>query len=164
MEKILVSACLLGARVRYHGGDASCDDPVLERWSREGRLVSTCPEVEGGLPTPRAAAEIEGGLGGEAVIRGLALVRTVDGQDKTGAFLGGARRALDTARLHDVRVAILKEGSPSCGSGFIYDGAFTGRRISEVGVTTAFLRAHGIKVFSEHELRQAQAWLDANEA
>jgi uncharacterized protein YbbK (DUF523 family) len=158
VEKILVSACLLGAPVRYHGGDAASDHPVLRRWAREGRLVSVCPEQDGGLPTPRPPAEIIGG-GGAAVLTRAAVVRTAAGVDVSDAYRRGADRALAAARAHGIRIAILKEGSPSCGSGTIYDGSFSGTRAPGDGVTAALLRSNGIHVFSEHELDRAAEWL-----
>ena len=90
MVKILISSCLLGERVRYHGGDAALDDPILEGWRREGRLVPFCPEVAGGLGVPRPPAEIQG-AGGIAVLRGRARVVTSAGADVTDAFLIGTR-------------------------------------------------------------------------
>src|SRR2546423_1391842 len=149
MEKILVSACLLGAKVRYHGGDAACTHPTLQRWLEEGRVVPICPEVDGGLMTPRPAAEIVGPGGGRGVVARAAFVRTSRGADVTGAFLSGAAIALEAARRHSARVAILKDGSPSCGSSFAYDGTFSGTRVAEAGVTTAVLQANGVRVFSE---------------
>ena len=106
MEKILVSRCLLGHRVRYDGG-ASGPFDLLEQWIEEGRVVPLCPEVAGGLPTPRAAAEIPGGQGGE-VLDGIAAVITTDGEDVSAQFLEGARQALELVQKHGIRVALLK--------------------------------------------------------
>lgn len=159
MEKILVSACLMGRKVRYDGAAKTSGDALLAAWRRQGRLVPFCPEVEGGLPVPRPAAEIEDGAGGEAVLSGAARVLTAEGADVTEAFLAGARAALAAARTHGVRVAILKEGSPSCGSLVIYDGAFGGGRVPGHGVTTALLERHGIAVFGEERVAEAAALL-----
>jgi uncharacterized protein YbbK (DUF523 family) len=159
MEKVLVSACLLGARVRYHGGDARSEHPVLRRWQQEGRLVAVCPERNGGLPTPRAPAEIVGEDGGRGVLKTIALVRTRDEVDLTRAFVHGADEALATARAQLIRVAVLKDGSPSCGTSFTYDGTFTGSRTSAPGVTAALLEQHGVRVFSESEIDAADAFL-----
>jgi len=161
--RVLVSACLLGERVRYNGNDALCASGILDRWAREGRLVPFCPEVSGGLPVPRPAAEI-GADDGRAVLRGAAQVRDREGRDLTPFFLDGARGALAAARAHDARVAILKDGSPSCGTGAIYDGTFTGTRRAGPGVTAALLEDAGIRVFSERELDEADACLRALEA
>ncbi|HEX6739834.1 MAG TPA: DUF523 domain-containing protein [Vicinamibacteria bacterium] len=160
--RVLVSACLLGERVRYNGADAASASAVLARWLAEGRVVPFCPEVAGGLGVPREPAEIEieiNGSGGRAVLEGRARVLTVSGADVTPAFLAGANGALARAREEGIRVAVLKEGSPSCGSGFIYDGSFSGRRVGEVGVTAALLEREGLRVFSELQLEAADAWL-----
>lgn len=158
MEPILVSSCLLGVPVRYDGTARRRDDRLLARWRAEGRLIPCCPEVHGGLPVPRPAAEISGGLGGD-VLDGRARVLTRDGADVTGYFLEGARRTLERARAYGVRMAILKEGSPSCGSGRVYDGSFGGRSVPGEGVTTALLERNGIAVFAEDALEEAAAYL-----
>ncbi|MEV0385266.1 DUF523 domain-containing protein [Nonomuraea sp. NPDC050643] len=159
MERILVSACLMGRRVRYDGGAKTSSDAWLAGWREEGRLVPFCPEVEGGLPIPRPAAEIEGGAGGAAVLSGAARVLATDGSDVTAEFLSGARAALETARSHGIRLAVLKEGSPSCGALAVYDGSFEGRRVPGQGVTTALLERNGIRVFSEEQVPQAADYL-----
>jgi uncharacterized protein YbbK (DUF523 family) len=156
MERVLVSACLLGDPVRHNGGDKRCDDHILQRWIREGRVVPVCPEVASGLPVPRPPAEIADSGGGQSVIAGLARVLDIHGQDVSAHFLNGAELALATARTCGIRVAILKEGSPSCGSSFTYDGTFTGTKVSNPGVTAALFRQAGIHVFSEVELAEAE--------
>jgi uncharacterized protein YbbK (DUF523 family) len=153
MEKILVSRCLLGHRVRYDGG-ASWPFDLLEQWIEEGRVVPLCPEVAGGLPTPRAAAEIPGGQGGQ-VLDGIAAVITTDGEDVSAQFLEGARQALELVQKHGIRVAVLKANSPSCGNLLTYDGTFSGVKVNGEGVTAALLKRHGVRVFSELELLQA---------
>ncbi|MFI7696433.1 DUF523 domain-containing protein [Nonomuraea sp. NPDC049655] len=155
MQRILVSACLMGRRVRYDGGAKTSADALLARWRAEGRLVVFCPEVAGGLPVPRPAAEIEGGAGGAAVLSGEARVLASDGSDVTAEFVAGARAALEAARSAGVRLAVLKEGSPSCGALAIHDGTFGGRRVPGQGVTTALLEAHGVRVFTEDQLPEA---------
>lgn len=159
MEKILVSRCLLGHRVRYDGG-ASGPFDLLEQWIEEGRVVPLCPEVAGGLPTPRAAAEIPGGQGGE-VLDGIAVVITTDGEDVSAQFLEGARQALKLVQKHGIRVAVLKANSPSCGNLLTYDGSFSGVKVSGEGVTAALLKRHGVRVFSELELAEAAVTLAA---
>ncbi|MEE9678103.1 DUF523 domain-containing protein [Pseudomonas moraviensis] len=159
MEKILVSRCLLGHRVRYDGG-ASGPFDLLEQWIEEGRVVPLCPEVAGGLPTPRAAAEIPGGQGVE-VLDGIAAVITTDGEDVSAQFLEGARQALELVQKHGIRVAVLKANSPSCGNLLTYDGTFSGVRVSGEGVTAALLKRHGVRVFSELELAEAAVTLAA---
>jgi uncharacterized protein YbbK (DUF523 family) len=153
MEKILISACLLGQRVRYHGGDARLEHPILQRWHAEGRLVPLCPEVTGGLTTPRPAAEIRATPEGR---RALTAAR----QDVTGAFERGAEAAVNACAALGIRIAILKDGSPSCGSRSIYDGTFTGRRIDGQGFTAARLADHHIAIFSEDEIDAAADYLE----
>jgi uncharacterized protein YbbK (DUF523 family) len=155
MHKVLVSACLLGERVRYDAGDVSCHDDLLRAWAAEGRLIPVCPEVAGGLGVPRPPAQIRGGGGGAAVLAGAARVATVHGDDVTDAFLAGAEVAVATARRHGIRVAILKEHSPSCGATRIHDGTFTGVRVPGLGVAAAALRAAGVDVFPESEVAAA---------
>ncbi len=156
MQKILVSACLLGAPVRYNGTDKKTNHPVLQRWIDEGRVVPVCPEVLGGLGTPRPPAEI-------IHVGGLRRVTANTGRDVTSEFERGAAEALEQAVRHGARLAILKEGSPSCGSTFVYDGTFTSTRVDGEGVTAALLRARGMRVFSEVELDAAATYLDALE-
>lgn len=161
--RILVSSCLLGHPVRYHGRAAPFEAgaAILERWRAAGLIVPICPEVAGGLPTPRPPAEIARAAGGDAVWQQLARVVDDTGADVTAAFLDGARQALALAQRHGIRIAVLKEDSPSCGSASIYDGTFTGRKVAGDGVAAAWLRRHGIEVFSEHTLADADARLRA---
>ncbi|WP_248731087.1 DUF523 domain-containing protein [Pseudomonas sp. MWU13-2517] len=153
MEKILVSRCLLGHKVRYDGGASGPFDPLVQ-WQAEGRVVAICPEVSGGLPTPRPPAEIAGGQGVD-VWEGRARVLTAEGEDFSAAFLDGARQALALVQRHGIRIAILKANSPSCGNRLIYDGTFSGLKVSGEGVTAALLKHHGVLVFSEQELPEA---------
>ncbi|WP_434560222.1 DUF523 domain-containing protein [Pseudomonas sp. Z4-20] len=159
MEKILVSRCLLGHRVRYDGGASGLFDR-LQQWLDEGRVVPLCPEVAGGLPTPRAAAEILGGQGAQ-VLDGDAAVITTAGENVSEQFLSGAYQALDLVREHHIRIAVLKANSPSCGNLLTYDGTFSGVKVRGEGVTAALLKRNGIRVFSELELAEAALALDA---
>src|SRR3989304_8968989 len=155
MQFVLVSACLVGEPVRYNGGKNRCNSTILQRWLREGRVVPVCPEVEGGLPVPRPAAEIAGGAGGRKVLSGEARVMNAKARDVSAEFIAGARHALQLAREKGIRIAVLKEGSPSCGSGSTHDGRVSRMRIQQPGVTAAMLQEAGIKVFSEEQLREA---------
>jgi uncharacterized protein YbbK (DUF523 family) len=147
-SRVLVSACLLGAEVRYHGGAARVESPILQRWREEGRIVGVCPEVAGGLPSPRPPAEIQG----PSVI-------AKDGRDVTAAFTAGADSAVNIARELGIRVAVLKSRSPSCGIGQIYDGSFAGRLVAGSGITATALKHVGIRVFDEDQLPEADALL-----
>ncbi|RAI70240.1 DUF523 domain-containing protein [Pseudomonas fluorescens] len=161
MQKILVSRCLLGHRVRYDGG-ASGPFDQLQQWLDEGRVVPLCPEVAGGLPTPRPAAEIPGGQGAQ-VLDGQAMVITAEGEDVSAAFLSGAYQALELVQKHGIRIAVLKANSPSCGNLLTYDGTFSGVKVSGEGVTAALLKRHGVQVFSEQELIEAAQALAAQD-
>ncbi|MFG0832780.1 DUF523 domain-containing protein [Aeromonas bivalvium] len=139
--RVLVSACLLGQPVRYDGQSKGIVSDWLMALGAEGRALAFCPEVAGGLPTPRPPAERQG----ERVI-------TVTGLDVTPEFDHGAELALALCRREGIRFALLKEGSPSCGSGRIYNGRFEGVSMVGEGKTTALLRRHDIQVFSEDQL------------
>lgn len=147
VAKILVSACLMGEKVRYDGNDNLLQHPLMQRWQQEQRLLMICPEVAGGLSVPRAPAEQIG-----------TRIITCDGADVTAAFQRGAWRAQQLAQQQGVVMAILKARSPSCGVGQIYDGSFSRRLIAGDGVTAAALRQLGITVFSELQLDAAAAW------
>lgn len=149
MEKILISSCLLGAKVRYHGGDAHCNHPLIERWLEEKRLVSLCPEVSAGASIPRAPSEIIGSK-----------IKNNEGADVSALYLHGAQLALEIVKTHHIKIAILKENSPSCGSHFIYDGTFTSNKIAGMGVTASLLTQHGIKIFSEEQLEEVEIYLN----
>lgn len=145
---VLVSACLAGRACRFDG--SANDDDVVGRLVAEGRAVLVCPEVDGGLGTPRPPAEIVGGDGAD-VLAGRARVVTAGGVDVTDAYVAGAHRALEAAREAGARTAILKARSPSCGKSGIYDGSFSRSLRSGDGVTAALLRTNGIEVSTEEE-------------
>lgn len=139
--RILVSMCLLGVNCRYNG-IAKEDRAVCELLQKEElTLVPVCPEQLGGLPTPRTPSECLG----ERVI-------SIDGEERTAQFGQGATEVLRIARMWNCEAALLKERSPSCGSGERYDGSFSGKRIVGDGVTTKLLRKNNIPVFGESEL------------
>ncbi|MEF2070463.1 DUF523 domain-containing protein [Consotaella aegiceratis] len=149
---ILVSACLVGQPVRYDGGVRTPSNPTkLAAWRDEGRLVSICPEMAAGFGVPRLPAEIRGGTGDD-VLDGRARVVDRSGRDVTAAFIEAAHRALDLARRHDCRAAVLTDRSPSCGSREIYDGTFSGDRTAGAGVVAALLRRHGVAVYGDDQV------------
>lgn len=150
MERILVSACLLGSHVRYNGSYRLKDHPVLTRWQAEGRVVQICPEVAAGFSTPRPAAEIRGRA--DAVLHGQGRVVEQTGNDVTALYLEAGQLALELARETGCRYAVLTDGSPSCGSSFVFDGSFSGKRVAGRGTTAALLEANGIRVFSEDSI------------
>ncbi len=155
---ILVSACLLGQPVRYDGQASPCAHPWLQAMQAAGRVRALCPEMAGGLPTPRPSAELCGG-DGRAVWQGAARVLTAAGEDLTAPFVVGAQAALAEVRAHGVRLAVLKARSPSCGSQQVHDGQFAGQLTAGEGVTATLLRAYGVTVFDESQLDAAAAWL-----
>jgi uncharacterized protein YbbK (DUF523 family) len=153
-KKVLISACLLGKPVRFDGRAKFKENEVLSRWLAEGRVVSVCPELEGGLGVPRPPAERQPD----------GRVLTDTGVDVSEAFGTGAVAAVRVAFENEIGVAVLKEGSPSCGSGYVYDGSFTKTKLpGEVGETTRALRAYGLQVFSELQWADADAALTSLE-
>lgn len=160
MSQILISSCLLGRPVRYNGSAKDCvHGAILARWREEGRLVPVCPEIAAGFQTPRPPAEIrlsEQGAseicGGGAVLAGRASIFDREGRDVTALFLKAAQQAVEIAVQSGCRHAVLTDGSPSCGSAFIYDGTFSGVRRAGAGATTAALRRAGVRVWSEAEI------------
>lgn len=137
-EKALISSCLLGVQCRYDGGSNKLPDETLERLKNTYELIPVCPEYYGGLTTPRTPSER---LGDKTVSK--------TGTDVTAQFEKGAGAALYLAELFGARLAILKENSPSCGSGTIYDGSFSGTLTDGDGVTSELLKKHGIKIIGE---------------
>ena len=139
MEKILISACLVGDKTRYDG--KSSYHPLIKQLLEKYELVPFCSEVEGGLSIPRKPSEIRK----DRVI-------SQDGRDVTRQYALGAEKALNICRYLDIKIAILKEGSPACGVHEIHDGNFTGRKIKGMGITASLLSKNGIKVISEDEI------------
>lgn len=135
----LCSACLLGIKCRYDGKH-NLNEKVIELAKKE-KLIPVCPEQLGGLPTPGEPAELKGDR-----------VLARSGKDVTEYFNRGAKKVLKIAKLLGIKEAILKQRSPSCGSGKIYDGSFSGRIIKGDGITTKLLKKNKIRVISEEEL------------
>jgi len=146
---LLVSACLLGLCTGFDGNGRR-RDPVVAL-GRDFALVPVCPEQLGGLATPRAPAEIQGGTGDD-VLAGRVGVCTVQGADVTAAFRRGAEQVARIARLVGATRAVLKARSPSCATEEAYDGSFGGRLRPGAGVTTAQLRRQGVTVLSEEDV------------
>jgi len=136
--KLLISACFLGHKVKYNGGDNAIDTAELAKYFE---LMPFCPEVVGGLPTPRPPSEIQS--------RDPLRLTDIGGKDVTEAFVQGAEAAWQHCEYEDIRFALLKANSPSCGSQHIYDGAFSGKLIAGKGVTTEVLECNGVEVYDE---------------
>lgn len=137
--KLLISACLLGVCCRYDGASKQYEG-IAELMERH-TLIPVCPEQLGGLATPRTPSERQG----ERVV-------TQTGVDVTAAYRRGAEETLKLCKLFGCDAAVLKERSPSCGNGQVYDGTFSGTLISGDGVTAELLRQHGIPVYGESEI------------
>ena len=140
-KKALVSACLIGVECKYSGGSNVLPDEKLKKLMDEYELIPVCPEVYGGLTTPRDPSERQG----EKVV-------SCKGADVTAQFEKGAQTALNMAKLFGAEIAILKENSPSCGSGTIYDGTFSLTLTEGDGVTAQLLKENGITVIGESEI------------
>ena len=139
MEKILVSACLLGVNCKYNGKNNK-NDKVLE-YIKDKYVIPICPEDFGGLPTPRIPSKINN----KRVIN-------KEENDVTNNFVTGANKVLEIAKTLGIKKALLKQKSPSCGSGKIYDGTFTGNIINGDGITTKLLKENNIEVITEEDL------------
>ncbi len=139
---ILISACLVGENCRYDGKSSLV--PELKKLVDDKKAIAICPEVLGGLPTPRTPCEIQ--KNGENI-----KVANKAGVDYTSAFLLGAQKTLEIAKKNSTKLAIMKSKSPSCGCGKIYDGTFTKTLIDGDGLTAGLLKENGIEVVGEEE-------------
>ncbi|MFG6090059.1 DUF523 domain-containing protein [Enterobacter soli] len=162
INKILVSACLMGFKVRYNGIAKAHLSAQLALWQQEQRLVIHCPELAAGLPVPRPPAEIML-ADGKDVMHGQARIIENSGQDVTEQYQLAAWLALRTAQTSGCSAALLTEGSPTCGSQFIYDGSFSGVRKAGMGVAASLLSENGIAVFSENQIAELIAWIEERE-
>lgn len=141
--KILVSACLLGENCKYSGGNNKNDKVIA--LGKKHKLIPICPECFAQLPIPRPPAEIVG----DKVFNKL-------GEDITEQFKDGAEKALYVAEEAGCQTAVLKERSPSCGFGEIYDGSFTGKTIRGNGITAQLLYDNGITIYGESNVDKIQ--------
>ena len=138
-EKLLISACLLGRNCKYNGGNNYT--PLTEALKERYELVPVCPECLGGLPIPHEPSERVGDR-----------VLSKSGADVTAAFQRGAEKTLALALQHGVKKAVLKERSPSCGCGSIYDGTFTGTVVPGNGVAAELLLSRGVVIYGESRI------------
>ena len=158
--KVLVSGCINGAPIRYNETNVVVESEIWDRWVEEKLVVSFCAELAAGFPIPRRPAETVGG-DGAFVLAGTATVMEDTGGDVTDRFIHGAQLTLEHARANGCVVAVLTDGSPSCGSSYVYDGSFTGGTYEGMGVVAQLLADSGIPVFSESQLDLADAALRA---
>lgn len=141
MEKILVSSCMLGNNCKYNGGNNY--NILVEELKKKYEIISICPEVMGGLSIPRVPSEC---LNGSVINK--------DGVDVTRYFMSGSKKVLNIVRNENIKIAVLKDGSPSCGSTYIYDGTFSGNRISGMGMTAKLLKLFGVKIYNENNIEE----------
>ncbi|MBR5993808.1 MAG: DUF523 domain-containing protein [Lachnospiraceae bacterium] len=137
--KIMVSACLLGTNCKYSGGN-NYNEKVIE-FVKGHEVIPVCPEVAGGLPTPRTPCEIVNGV-----------VTNADGESKDKEFRVGAAKCLEMAKEKEIDLAILQSRSPSCGVNQIYDGTFSGTRIPGSGIFAGLLKENGFKVIDLEDI------------
>lgn len=140
-KNIIVSSCLLGKNCKYNGGNNS--NEMVKKLSDNYNLIEVCPEVMGGLPIPRFPSEIKNGK-----------VINNQGEDVSKNYLIGAEKTLEIAINNNVKYAILKENSPSCGFGIIYDGSFNHKKIRGNGVTADLLYKNGIVILNENNFSE----------
>ena len=139
--KIAVSSCLLGVNCKYNGKSNYNDDIIKLKEKYE--LVPICPEVLGGLSTPRVPAEIINNK-----------VINQEGIDVTSNYNEGAKKALKILQENNIKIAILKAKSPSCGKDQIYDGTFSHTLTQGNGVTTNLFLENDIVVLNENNFKQ----------
>ncbi len=139
--KIMVSACLLGDNVKYDGTNNRNQD--LINFLKKYEIIKVCPECLGGLSIPRVPAEIKNNK-----------VINKDNNDVTNEFILGAMKTLEIAKKNNIKIAILKESSPSCGSNTIYDGTFTHTKIKGNGIMATLLKENGIIVLNENNYEE----------
>ncbi len=141
MDKIIVSSCILGNNTKYNGGNNY--NPLVERLKEKYIIIPICPEVMGGLGIPRIPSE-----------RINDRVINKNGDDVTNNYLLGLDKVLKLIENEEIKYAVLKDGSPSCGSKYIYDGTFTGNKIHGMGITAEGLSKLGIKIITEKEIEE----------
>ena len=142
MRNVLISACLLGVDCKYNGSNNKLDDEIIHSLKEKYNLIPVCPEIMGGMPTPRNPIEIKDGK-----------VFDYDGEEFTKEFEKGSEEVLKLAKLYNSSIAILKENSPSCGSNYIYDGTFNHQKIKGMGIAAHKLSKENIKLFSEENVK-----------
>ena len=148
--KIMISACLLGDNVKYNGKNNKNAD--LIKFLDDYDIIKICPEVMGGLPIPRSPSEIKDNS-----------IINKDGYDVSEYFYKGANKVLEIALRNNIKIAILKEKSPSCGSNYIYDGTFSNSIIEGIGITAKLLKDNGIIILNENNYQEYMKRNEGNE-
>lgn len=142
MQNVLISACLLGVDCKYNGSNNKLDEEIIHSLKEKYNLIPVCPEIMGGLPTPRNPVEIKDGK-----------VFDYDGEEFTEEFKKGSEEVVKLAKLYNPTIAILKENSPSCGSNYIYDGTFNHHKIKGMGIAARKLSEEYIRLFNEENIK-----------
>jgi uncharacterized protein YbbK (DUF523 family) len=154
-SRLLLSACLAGCKCNYKASAASVyatDALFWESLFSRFKVLTVCPEQQGGMPTPRIPCELQASA--RQIIAGSGKVLNREGVDMTACFIKGAEEALRFARLHCADLVVLKSRSPSCGTARVYDGTFSGHLIPGAGVAGELLRSSGFNVVDESEFYQ----------
>ena len=141
MEKLLISACILGINCKYNGKNNY--NELVEELKKKYELIPVCPEVLGGLSIPRNPSEIKGNT-----------VISNRGVDVTKEFNLGAKMAFNIAKDNNIKIALLKDGSPSCGKNYIYDGTFTKTKIKGYGIFSSLLINNEIEIYTENDIEE----------
>ena len=147
--KLLVSSCLLGMNVRYDGGNNLIDN--LDKLSEDFDIFPVCPEIDGGMVVPRIPCEI--------ISTNPLKIENEYGIDTTDFFKSGAMNSLDICKKNDIKIALLKSKSPSCGNLKIYDGTFSSTVIDGVGITANTLKYNGINIFNENQIKELYEYI-----
>ena len=175
MEKILIGRCLQGEKVRWNGSgiDTLLKHPIYLKWQKAGRLVGVCPELLANGKIPRFPAEIRGQIAGDneslykkfksgeiKIVENRGENGRIEIIDVTQAYMHGAEEVLKIVKKNKIKIAILTDGSPSCGNGQIYDGTFTGKTKAGYGILTVILKYNGVQVFNQNQLEAAENFLN----
>ena len=147
--KLLVSSCLLGMNVKYNGGNNLIEN--LDKLSKTFQIFPVCPEIDGGMIVPRIPSEI--------ISTNPLKIENEYGIDTTDFFKSGAINSLDICSSNDIKVALLKSKSPSCGNIKIYDGTFSSTLIDGIGITANTLQHNGIKIFNENQIEELYEYI-----
>lgn len=142
MQNVLISSCLLGVDCKYNGSNNKLDEETINLLKEKYNLIPVCPEIMGGLPTPRNPVEIKDGK-----------VFDYDGEEFTEEFEKGSDEVVKLAKLYNPTIAILKENSPSCGSNYIYDGTFNNKKIKGMGLAARKLSEEYVRLFNEENIK-----------
>lgn len=143
-EKLLISSCLLGELVKYNGSHNKLNKEIIKKIKNYFELYPFCPEVEGGLPTPRVPCEI--------ISNNPLKVINKETIDKTAEFVIGAQKAINLCKKKDIKIALLKSNSPSCSNQYVYDGTFSNTKTEGFGITVSYLLSENIKIYNENQL------------